>query len=538
MAAWREMFVPEKIVKALEELKFDSPTPIQSLAIPCAIRDYRDILGAAETGSGKTLAFGIPIITRILSLKEHQKNVCDSNEGKPLYSLVLTPTRELAIQIKKHLQDVCKYTDIKISTVVGGMAPEKQHRILKKCPEIVVATPGRLWELIDEGEEHLSKVPSVKLLVIDEADRMLEKGHFAELSQILNLINIQNSKRQNFVFSATLTLVHDTPKRLIFKKNQQKMQQKMKLESLVNSIGMRQPKVIDITRKTALVETLSESQIMCSIEEKDFYLYYFVYVHPGRTIIFCNSIDCVRRLRTVLEYLNCNPLPLHAQMHQKQRLKNLERFASSQKAILLATDVAARGLDIRGIEHVIHYQVPRTAETYIHRSGRTARAQSEGLSLMLVEPQEGMFYKRIYKTLNKDKPLPNFPVDQNIFKALKERVTLARLIDKSEHRIKRLSAQNRWLLNAAKEMDIDIDDDDNLLNDMGSQQEHAAKTREINNLKKKLKSLLKKFIVPKTLTGSYPTKSGKLVCPLSKDSQKALKVLKREQKKRKRNDVM
>ncbi|KAF8787275.1 ATP-dependent RNA helicase DDX24-like [Argiope bruennichi] len=538
MSAWGGC-LHDSIIRALKELGFQKPTKIQELTIPSAIRGNQDILGAAETGSGKTLAFGIPIVNNIISIKESRRQKAEAENieyTKPLYSIILTPTRELAIQIKKHLQAVCKYTDIKIGVLVGGLAPEKQKRILKKCPEIIVATPGRLWEMIEEGVSHVSQISNVRFLVIDETDRMVEKGHFAELTQILSLINgnESNKKRQTFVFSATLTLIHDVPNRIALKKRKKKTTQaKQKIESLVKLIGMKNPKVIDITKKTAVVETLTETQIMCSIEDKDSYLYYFILMHPGRTLVFCNSIDCVRRLRNVLELLECHPLPLHASMHQRQRLKNLETFEKSENGILLATDVAARGLDIRGIEHVIHFQVPRTTETYVHRSGRTARAEKEGLSLLLIEPQEGLLYKRICKTLSKEQAIPNFPVDHKILKLVKERVTLARQIDKLEHRMNRLNAQNRWFKNAANDMEIDVEED--LLNDIGDEREQAAKAKEVKALRKQLKAMLSKPIISKILTGCFPTKSGKLLSPSIYCPQKAVEAVKSKESCRKKN---
>ncbi|KAG8175689.1 hypothetical protein JTE90_011576 [Oedothorax gibbosus] len=575
MGAWSSYNLQLPILNALADLGFEKPTQIQELTIPSAIRGNQDILGAAETGSGKTLAFGIPIINSIISIKESKTHKLSSSQPKsvpedmetedaseneeslsenedaeseqeddedfiteevkptkPLYCLVLTPTRELAIQIKNHLIAICKYTDIKISVVVGGMALEKQRRVLRKCPEIVVATPGRLWELIEEGESHISQLSSVRYLVIDEADRMVEKGHFAELTQILSLANgsDKNRKRQTFVFSATLTLIHNLPNRFLLKNKKGKTQQKQKIDSLVRLTGMKDPKVIDITRQTAVVDSLTETQIMCSNEEKDSYLYYFLLMYPGRTIVFCNSIDCVRRLRTVLEYLNCHPLPLHASMQQRQRLKNLEKFEKSPTAVLLATDVAARGLDIKGIEHVIHFQVPRTAETYVHRSGRTARAQKEGLSLVLIEPQDATYYNRICKTLNKENSLPNFPIDYKVLKFVKERVTLVRSIDKLEHRMNRLNAQNRWIKKTAEEMDVDIEDE-SLLNDLGDAHEVANKSKQINAMKKELKIMLSRPIINQIVSCKYPTKSGKLVGPSIYNPQKAVSVVQKKKTK-------
>lgn len=305
-----------------------------------------------------------------------EKKNCD----KPLYALVLTPTRELAVQVKDHLVAAAKYTDIKVAAVFGGLAAVKQERVLAKCPEIVVATPGRFWELFTEGNKHLNKLEDIHFLAIDETDRMIEKGHFDELKLILEKLNadpVKKAQRQNFVFSATLTMVHDLPKYLHQKnagrKNKlQKQSVDEKLQILIQQLGISQPKVVDITpRETTggTAQRLTECRISCPLEQKDLYLYYFLQKHPGRTIVFCNSIECVRRLAKLFTLLDCEPWPLHAKMAQRQRLKNLERFTASSTGLLIATDVAARGLDIPCVEHVIHYQVPRTSENYIHRSG-------------------------------------------------------------------------------------------------------------------------------------------------------------------------
>ena len=262
---------------------------------------------------------------------------------------------------------------------------------------------------------------------------MVEKGHFEELQKLLEKLNsseTKNANRQTFIMSATLSLVHKKPAHV--KKKQ--MTPEQKLAELIEGIGVKQRrKVVDITRKVGTAETLSESAIHCATAEKDYYLYYFVKSHPGRTVVFCNSIDCVRRLANLFSLLDVTPLPLHAQLHQKQRLKNLDRFSSSRDGLLIATDVAARGLDIPGIEHVIHYQVPRTSESYIHRSGRTARATRRGLSLLLIDPSEQVSVKKLCTTLARDKgldSLPVFPVDVEKMGRVRERLNIARKLDK------------------------------------------------------------------------------------------------------------
>ncbi|KAJ8870649.1 hypothetical protein PR048_029672 [Dryococelus australis] len=414
-----------------------------------------------------------------------------------------------------------------VAVVVGGMAPQKQERVLKKGPEIVVATPGRLWELIQDGNPHLLQVDDIRnmdsgqedgekdrgsgheickeydrvykegknykekvqidclaeiieearmrcqlwvlwcrYLVIDETDRMLERGHFQELQQLLERLNTDPEKkrrRQNFVFSATLTLVHEPPRHVVRKKGGKKptrITPGQKLGALIETLGITNPKVVDVTNTTGTAELLSEACIHCDLEEKDIYLYYFLQKHAGRTLVFCNSIGCVRRLAHLMGLLGCRPLPLHANMIQRQRLKNLDRFRSSPDGLLLATDVAARGLDIPGVEHVVHYQVPRTSEGYVHRSGRTARAQHAGITILLIEPSEVPLYARLCRTLGRDQQLPQFPIAEGYMAAVKERVLLARDLDRLELSSRRSSAAAGWLQKAAREMDILLDDDD------------------------------------------------------------------------------
>ena len=227
-------------------------------------------------------------------------------------------------------------------------------------------------------------------------------------------------------------MTHKPPKHA---KKQKQMTSEEKIGEIMTMVGVRdRRKVVDITRKTGTAETLSESVLHCGLTEKDFYLYYFITRHIGRTVVFCNSIDCVRRLTNLLGLLSVTPLPLHAQLHQKQRLKNLDRFTASSSGLLIATDVAARGLDIPNVQHVVHYQVPRTSEGYVHRSGRTARAAKAGLSLLLVEPGEVRSYQKLLQTLarssTKDTTIPTFPVEEARLGAVRERVNAARKLDK------------------------------------------------------------------------------------------------------------
>lgn len=498
MDLWRSLPIPECVMKALTELKFFKPTPIQSLAITHAIRDQMDIIGAAETGSGKTLAFAIPLIHFIINDK-----LMDSS-CKQLRALVLTPTRELAIQVKKHIEAIAKYSGVSVGVIVGGMSVQKQERVLNKVrPDIIVATPGRLWELIeDNSSEHLelSAITQIKYLVIDEADRMTEKGHFDELRKLSNLLKRYESQPKVFVFSATLTLTHSPPKRLnLFKPNKKnkkiKKNETQKMNTIIEMFSMRsdRTKVIDLTREgigTPNEQLLTETKMNCLSHEKDLYLYYFISLFPGRTLIFCNSKDCLRRLVNVLKLLQLNPLALHAAMPQKRRLTNLEKFESNPNSLLIASDVAARGLDIANIDHVVHYQIPRTAEIYIHRSGRTARAFNKGLSLMLCEPkEEANYYKQLCNTLNKGNDLQTFPVDHNILKSLKQRIDLAQKCDQLDHKIRKENSRISWFRNTAKQCDIYTDEDSD---DLDDSVDKNSETRKLKMMKKQLNALLKK----------------------------------------------
>ncbi|XP_036887551.1 ATP-dependent RNA helicase DDX24 [Sturnira hondurensis] len=653
VSAWKDLFVPKPVLRALSFLGFSAPTPIQALTLAPAIRDKLDILGAAETGSGKTLAFAIPMIHSVLqwqvkkpapppsntaaapgdtgaeagppgkagaesgalsadtgtegaapsgeagtkprappskaraetgaAISDQVLPFCDDDAGegpsslirearvpkqdedrqeqldeeqtgelerelggepvtckthpkRPLLGLVLTPTRELAVQVKQHVDAVARFTGINTAILVGGMSTQKQQRMLNRQPEIVIATPGRLWELVKEKHPHLSNLRQLRCLVIDEADRMVEKGHFAELSQLLEMLSDSqyNPKRQTLVFSATLTLVHQAPARILHKKHTKKIDKTAKLDLLMQKIGMRgKPKVIDLTRNEATVETLTETKIHCENDEKDLYLYYFLMQHPGRTLVFANSISCIKRLSGLLKVLDIMPLTLHACMHQKQRLRNLEQFARLEDCVLLATDVAARGLDIPKVQHVIHYQVPRTSEIYVHRSGRTARAANEGLSLMLIGPEDMINFKKIYKTLKKDEDIPFFPVQTKYMDAVKGRIQLARQIEKAEYRNFQACLHNSWIEQAAAALEIELDEE-MYKGGKADQQEERRRQKQMKVLKRELRHLLSQPLFKDELKTKYPTQFGKppALRPAPSNGESALSCLSKQKKKK------
>eukprot|EP00039_Didymoeca_costata_P010368 m.139618 g.139618 ORF g.139618 m.139618 type:complete len:242 (+) comp14802_c0_seq1:1228-1953(+) len=228
---------------------------------------------------------------------------------------------------------------------------------------------------------------------------------------------------------------------------------------------------------------------MCaSVTERDMYTYYFLTKHPGRTLVFVNSIDCIRRLLSLLQLLGIPAHALHANMQQRQRLKNLTRFKERDVCVLIATDVAARGLDIQGIHHVIHYQLPRDVETYIHRSGRTARALHEGLAIVMVTPEEIRNYRLIINKLNDGEDLDKFPIDTTVEKGIHGRLALAIEIDKIENKTRKTKAKNNWFQKQAEEMDIELDDD--LIDTSEDGAERKEQEKKVKRLRAQLKGLL------------------------------------------------
>ncbi|GAA5799821.1 hypothetical protein HPULCUR_005240 [Helicostylum pulchrum] len=560
VSAWDGLNLHENVINALKYNKFTSPTPIQTNTLPLAMAG-RDIIGSAETGSGKTLAFGIPII-----------NYLNTNTKEGLAALILTPTRELAIQVKEHIEKMAIFSDARCVAIVGGMSIQKQERLVKNNPDIIVATPGRLWEIFSNNPTYMEMLKHVKFLVLDEADRMLEKGHFEELSSLLNTLSKKRqdttewpeelegsekkvlprhfSNHQTFIFTATLS----KDLRFNVKAKRRKLGAKTTntMEDLLNRIEFSDadPALVDMTSDNIVASTLLEARVDCLHTDKDLYVYYFVTRYPGRTIIFVNSIDAIRRLVPVFKLLQLEVLGLHAQMQQKQRLKSLEKFKANPKAVLVASDVAARGLDIPLVDHVIHYQLPRSGEIYVHRSGRTARANREGVSLLLCGPDETKIYHKLVQTLRKGVDYPNFPVDLNILKAMTERVKLASEIDSIQHQESKQTHEVNWMRNMAKEMDVDFDED--TMQGKGHQKSSSelekARVKALN-MKNKLAQLIKEPILPagasrKFLTGGVVTdfvdrllkKETSDILPGS-DNTKAFDDIHGKKKKRKLEDL-
>ncbi|KAI6173046.1 ATP-dependent RNA helicase DDX24 [Aphelenchoides besseyi] len=499
MSEWLQLSVSEPIRNALAEIGFNTPTPIQSEVLPVALTKKLDVFGAAETGSGKTLAFLIPIIETLIEDfgTESTENGEQKKKAKRrrVSAVILAPTRELVLQIHVEFKRIAQFTPFRSVAIIGGMSEEKQERLLGKKPHVIVATPGRFWSLVQRND-YASDFSRLRQVVIDEIDRMVEKGHFKEVENILEAIHANTlPKLQTLVFSATLTfIVLPNPGRA------QKTREE-KLREISKATRMRKNyRLVDVTNEFTTPTTLTERRMCCSsLLQKDSCLYFTLLSYPARTLVFTNSIDAAQRLHGLLIKLQIRPTPLilHAKMHEKKRLKNLERFSQIPNSILLATDVAARGLDIQGIENVIHYQIPRTAEDYVHRSGRTARASRNGMSIMILDPKDVTRYRKICKNLKRTDDLPTLDSDNSRrMAAIEKRVHLASELERLEYQMRKVTNRKSWEVRMAKEADIMLSDEE----DSDPESEMSNKRRLKKSAERALKAALTQPLPASTLS--------------------------------------
>lgn len=451
---WQPFNLSDKLMRGLQKLEFDKPMPIQAKTLP-SIAAGNDVIGKAATGSGKTLAFGLPILDYAAT----------QSGDKHVAGLILAPTRELAQQIAQHLSAVGQFCGSNVVTITGGLSIQKQLRQLKYTPDVIVATPGRLWEIMSTDKDVLDKVSKIKYLVLDEADRVLQEGHFEEVTKIIEKLGDARD-RQTLIFSATFQKELQRKLGTGSHRFQNIMTQEESLEFLLHKIRFRKPpRFIDVNPESQVAQQVQQSVIECPPKDKDYYLYYMLLRYPSRTLIFTNSISDVHRLVTLLNLLGITALGLHSNKQQKARLKSIERFKANANAVLVASDVAARGLDIPAVEMVVHYHLPRTADLYVHRSGRTARAENTGLSLLICSSTEVTALKKMLKTLGND-DLRTFPLDLDQLGRTKPRVNMARQILKLEDDAKKQKSADghggAWLAEAAEDLGVEIPEEEDL----------------------------------------------------------------------------
>lgn len=379
---FNELQIEEEILKALTDMGFSDMMPIQERVIPL-ILDGCDVIGQAQTGTGKTAAFGIPLIQK--SNRKH--------EG--VEHLIISPTRELATQIKNELEVIAKHTGITIGLILGGVDYNKERRMLKANPNIIVGTPGRLLDHITNKKLDLS---NLKSLTLDEADEMLDIGFKEELNKIIDAMPVE---RQSLLFSATLS---DDVKRLANK------MLKNPVEVLVSS---------GLTTAT----NVKQCAIICEEEEKLTILIRLLQIDkPQSAIIFGRTKRRADELSKALQKAGFLAKALHGDLTQKERSNVMDGFKSGLFKILVATDVAARGIHVDGIEVVYNFDLPQEIEYYVHRIGRTGRAGMQGTSISFVRNIEADYLELIEKKTHSKIEIMHAPSNSNVKKAKKDQV--------------------------------------------------------------------------------------------------------------------
>ena len=390
MNSFEELGLDNNILRAIKELKFENPMPVQEKIIPMMLQDEpQDIIALAQTGTGKTAAFGLPIIHKTdTALRQVQ-------------FLVIAPTRELCLQIADDLKDYAIYNkDIKIAAIFGGSSMDRQIQKIKQGAQIISATPGRLNDLIDRGEVNLNKV---KAVILDEADEMLNMGFKEELEAILETTP---KTRNTFLFSATM------PKPLL---------------SIANRY-MKDPVEVTIGKRNAGAENVEHVSYMVHARDKYLALKRIVDFHPNvYGIVFCRTRAETKEVSDKLMQDGYNADALHGDLSQSQRESVLNKFRTRHLRLLVATDVAARGLDVDDLTHIINYDLPDELEIYTHRSGRTGRAGKSGTSIVIANLREKYKLNTIEKQLNKK--FVNLPIPSGTEICEKQ---LFHLIDKVE----------------------------------------------------------------------------------------------------------
>ena len=350
--------IAPKLLEILKELGYTTPTPIQTQSIPLSL-EQKDMVGIAQTGTGKTLAFGIPMIQLIAVHKG--------------MGLVVLPTRELALQVDESLKTIGKKIGLRTSVIIGGEPMNKQLKSLKQKPHIIIATPGRLTDHTQRGSISLK---NVKILVLDEADMMLDMGFLPQIQTILKLVP---KKRQTMLFSATM------PSQI----------------AEIASKYMSLPTRIEVAPAGTSAEKVEQEIIIINKEDKLEQLKKILSETKGSVLIFMRTKHTVKTLTRKINAFGINTAEIHSNRSLPQRKKALEGFKIGQFRVLIATDIAARGIDVKEIELVINYDLPTKIDDYVHRIGRTARAGKSGKAISFVMPSQIKDLREIERLINK-----------------------------------------------------------------------------------------------------------------------------------------
>ena len=359
------------ILDALKDQNYSEPTEIQAKSIPLVLNGD-DVLGSAQTGTGKTAAFAIPIIQHLMNGEQnHLKN-------RKISSLIVTPTRELAIQIEENFKAYSKYTKIRSTVIFGGVSQHSQTRALKNGIDILIATPGRLLDLMNQG---FISLKGIKYFVLDEADRMLDMGFIHDIKKIIQKLP---NKRQSLFFSATM------PQNIV----------DLSRQILVN------PKKVSVNPVSSAAETIKQFLYTTNKDKKrNLLLHILSDPKLDQVLLFSRTKHGANKIVKNLSKKNINCAAIHGDRNQNQRQKALKDFKDGNIRVLVATDIAARGIDINKLRYVINYDIPNESETYVHRIGRCGRAGEEGIAISICEPEENAYVRDIEKLIKQKIPL-------------------------------------------------------------------------------------------------------------------------------------
>jgi ATP-dependent RNA helicase RhlE len=369
---FKELHLIDPILRALEDEGYTTPTPVQAQAIP-SILLQKDLLGCAQTGTGKTAAFAIPMLQLMhVDIQEIQK-------GKmPIRALILTPTRELAIQIDESFKAYGKYLHLKTTVIFGGVPQGAQVTQLQRGVDVLIATPGRLLDLIGQG---FIKLDRIKFFVLDEADRMLDMGFVQDVRKVIKLLP---AKKQTLFFSATMP--HE-------------------IQDLADSL-LHEPVKVEVTPVATTAETIEQYVYMVEKQNKRNLLQFILKDANIKTaLVFTRTKHGADKVVKDLLKMNITAEAIHGNKSQNARQKALSNFKNKVTRVLVATDIAARGIDIDDLTHVINYELPNVPETYVHRIGRTGRAGANGVSFSFCDEEEIAFLRDIHKLIKQTIPL-------------------------------------------------------------------------------------------------------------------------------------
>jgi len=388
LATFQEFGINQRLLRALSEMGFEEATPIQSETIPTALKG-QDLIGQAQTGTGKTAAFGIPLIEK----------VDEANEN--IQGVILTPTRELAVQVAEELNKIAQFKKVSALPIYGGQDINRQIKALKKKPQIVVATPGRF---MDHMRRKTIRLHGINTVVLDEADEMLNMGFVEDIQTILQEIP---DERQTLLFSATMPkAIQDIARRF-----------------------MKDPHLIKVKAKEMTVPNITQQYMELPEKQKFDVLCRLLDIHsPELAIVFGRTKRRVDELSEALHKRGYGAEGIHGDLNQAKRDTVLRRFKEGSIEVLVATDVAARGLDISGVTHVYNFDVPQDPESYVHRIGRTGRAGKTGLAITFVTPREMDHLRIIEKLTNRKMDRQNAPTMAEVMEG-QQRIAVEKLME-------------------------------------------------------------------------------------------------------------